>query len=236
MLIFLYCLSHLKQKIHFFLLWCTLSRDRPILLLHYVTLPPSLWNGSVGSRRKSQLSQITQRFSHLFSLPLSTTPGKNLRIRGAVLDPNTMTLSTCVHACVCECVRYRTEVLQWGQTIAPVGLTPSGARMSARFRGQGCNQTAGRLPRLLSSSGVDAVMCVCALFGGMTEGCLVYLYICESVYVSLYSLFPLNSIYLLSSSHLVSSPASWTPSCLCLASIMRRDCLDAKMIAIGFEQ
>lgn len=94
-----------------------------------------------------------------------------------------MPLSTCECGCVrvCMCVRVCSaseEVLHWGQTIAPVGLTPSGARMSARFRGQGCNQTAGRLPRLLSRTGVDAVcVCVCPSFGGMAEGYLAYLYI-----------------------------------------------------------
>ncbi len=55
---------------------------------------------TVRSTCKSQLSQITQRYFHLFSFPLNTTRGKNLRIRGAVLNPNRMPLSTCMCVCV----------------------------------------------------------------------------------------------------------------------------------------
>lgn len=71
------------------------------------------------------------------------------------------TRTECLCPPVCVCVSCSTEVLHWGQTVAPVGLTLSEVRMSAWFRGQGCNQTAGRLPRLLSCTEVDTGVCVC---------------------------------------------------------------------------
>ena len=157
-----------------------------------------------------------------------------------------------IYVCVCVC-RPSEEVLHWGQTIAPVGLTPSGARMSAWFRGQGCNQTAGRLPRLLCGIGVDAGVCLCVcvclcecvcvlyLESRLTAICCIYIFVCLSRCVGVcvcVSLIPPKSCRLFtpSPSHSVSSLASWTPSCLCLASITRRNCLDVEMIAIGFEQ
>lgn len=81
-------------------------------------------------------------------------------------------MCVCVSLPVCNmCVCVSTEVLCWGQTRAPAGHSPFGARMSVWPRGQGCNQTAGRLPRLLCCSRVDASVCVWR----------VYLYICVSV-------------------------------------------------------
>lgn len=82
-------------------------------------------------------------------------------------------------------------MLHWGQIVAPVGLTPSGVRMSARFRGQGCNQTAGRLPRLLSRTGVDAgvCLCVCPSLRAMAERYLLCLNICVSVFLVSLNLF-----------------------------------------------
>ena len=114
-----------------------------------------------------------------------------------------------IYVCVCVC-RPSEEVLHWGQTIAPVGLTPSGARMSAWFRGQGCNQTAGRLPRLLCGIGVDAGVCLCVcvclcecvcvlyLESRLTAICCIYIFVCLSrcvgVCVCVCLSFPLNPV------------------------------------------
>lgn len=86
----------------------TIQEAAAIFILPLTTWPPSPFHHiarppcRVRSRCKSQLSQITQRYSHLFSFPLNTTPGKNLRVGGAILDPYRMPLSTCL--CVSVCV------------------------------------------------------------------------------------------------------------------------------------
>ena len=47
-----------------------------------------------------------------------------------------------------------------------------------RFRGQGCNQTAGRLPRLLSSTAVDAGVRVLHLEAWLRGIWHIYTFVC----------------------------------------------------------
>lgn len=91
----------------------------------------------------------------MFSFPLNTTSGKNLRIGAALLGPNRKAIV------YLGCVFGAEEALLWGQSVAPVGLTSLWGRdVCPVQRSEGCNQTAGRLPRRLGSAGVDVGVCV----------------------------------------------------------------------------
>lgn len=118
------------------------------------------------------------------------------------------------------CVFGAEEALLWGQSVAPVGLTSLWGRdVCPVQRSEGCNQTAGRLPRRLGSAGVDAGVgvCVCVSHPCIWKLFCMFASVCSPKFPVLF-------------------PAGHCPVCTCLASITRRNCLNAEMIAVGFEQ
>lgn len=84
--------------------------------------------------------------------------------------------------CVLECVVRAKRGCIGVRLLVQWVLPPFSVRMSAWFRGQGCNQTAGRLPRLLGSTGVGSDVCLCLRpsLWTMTERgiCCVYILVC----------------------------------------------------------
>lgn len=110
-----------------------------------------------------------------------------------------------------------------GSDFSSGGSDPLCVEDVCQFRGQGCNQTSGRLPRVLSSILRDSGLWKCSLFYLATWYIWVFLY------------FSLNPDYSLFSSHSAPSIFSWTASRLLLASSETHSCHNDEMIAVSSE-